>query len=165
MTIPSPDEVDALLEPAYTEYRAIRERIAKLSLVAVLAVTRQHFPTAAFVEVDATDQDFSGALVTHEGGVLDADGSILTDDAAPDEEPWEDGVWNPLINLADADKVHWQPFIVEVDGEKDRLDLNAIERVVPWLMASEEHGVELRADGVYRIHDGCELCLMAPTEL
>ncbi len=139
MTIPTADAVAALLEPVYAEYNAMHRRLTRLSLVQLLVITREHYPAAAFVRVDETDQDTSGSLVTDEEGVRDADDVELSpnDNQHPEEE-WCDRVWNSLLNLDTSNQGIWHAFfIADLNGGSGRLDLNAIEQAVPELLAKE----------------------------
>jgi hypothetical protein len=136
MTLPSPDEVAALLTPVYTEYNALHDRLIRLSLVDVLVITRSHFPNAAFLHVDETDQDMSGTLVATDEDIRDANDEPFgpNDDQDP-EGVWSDDVWDSLSNLNENNQPTWQPFFLQDDdGRNWRLDLNAIERAVPELL-------------------------------
>lgn len=140
MTIPTPDDIAALLTPVYAEYNALHRRLTRLSLVQLLTITREHFPTAAFVRVDETDQDMSGSLVTDEEGARDIDDVQL--DLADDQhtdEVWCDRVWNALLNLDTSNQGIWHPFfLADLNGGSGRLDLNAIEQAVPDLLSVDE---------------------------
>ena len=139
MTTPTHDEIDALLAPVYEQYGILHIRIARLSLVDVLAVTRRHYPTAAFLKVDETDQDMSGALVASDEDVLDGDGNMLSaDDDVDFDHSWSDDLWNPLINLDGSNQAVWHPFLLQDEhGRNWRLDLNAIEAAVDNLMKED----------------------------
>lgn len=147
MTQPTLDEVTAHLAVAGEAYRSTRDRIAQLSLVGVLLETRAHFPTAAFIVVDETDQDTSGALVATDESVLGADAEIIDQDSTvlPDAEPWTDAIWGVLGNLDDFTEGVWRPFITEVDQpggdfpaesfKAQCLDLDAIEALACELVS------------------------------
>ena len=148
LTIPAHNRIQALLDSEVNCYRTHRERIARLSLVDVLSIIRLHFPTAAFLRIDATDQDLSGSLIACEDDVLDATDAALYDDQGSDEEPWGDALWGPLSNLDDSTEEVWKPFVVTnpVRPDDRRLDLAAIEAAVPSLLAGMVMTAEATTD-------------------
>lgn len=113
--------IDTLLKEQYETYRAANARIAELSMLAIAAVTRETFPTAAGVWLTPSDQ---GPHMTTDS-VLLVDGTEV--DAA-DHTEWENDVWSYASNLGDEDET-WMAFTVtsgERPGDDRLLDLDAV---------------------------------------
>lgn len=120
---PTPEEVHRRLVAEFPVYRAANARIALWAVLYVALRARAADERAAFVAVDESDQDTSGALVAC--AVLDADGVTLPD--ASEAVTEDDDVGDALLCLDTSNRPTWGDYAVDDgSGRNVRLDIGRV---------------------------------------
>lgn len=103
-TLPDADEVGALILEAQEAYREANDRLARLTLIHIVADLAKDAPNARWMSCDYSDQSFDGSL-TFSSVSEDTLVEIDLEDAG---DRYYDEI--SLGDLYDANKHVWEPF-------------------------------------------------------